>query len=165
MAVRNWMWLVVAAAWAGPGCAVDDSELSQGSCEGDTSDGPDEAAFDWDTWSEGMSRDGEAGVHRYTLLAADPAPPDKGDNSWTVAVQDAEGAAVAGGVVLVEPVMPLHGHGTAPATFTAQESADPGTYVVGPFDLFMAGTWEIAVSSTAVDDTTDRAVFTFCVQG
>lgn len=113
-----------------------------------------------DTWEAGMSRAGENGVYTFTLVAVDPAPPDKGDNVWTLHIDG--DAPVEGATVTLTPFMPAHGHGTTPADFSATD-AGGGDYVSDPFDLFMGGVWETTVQATG--DGYDSVVFTFCIEG
>lgn len=43
--------------------------------------------------------------------------------------------------------------------------AGDGTYIAGPFDLFMPGLWEGTVEITGSDGTEDRVVFAFDIEG
>ena len=108
-----------------------------------------------DTYSDGM----EASGSTYTVaLVGDPAPPDKGDNVWTLTIT--EGGAPAEGLdVQVEPFMTEHGHGTNPAFYGATEG-DPGVYTTERFDLFMGGLWDLTVH--AGDDS---VTWSFCLEG
>ena len=119
-----------------------------------------------DVYSAGMEKAGELGHFSVQLVDAEPAPPDRGDNLWRLAVHDAEGALVAGADVELRPFMPQHGHGTTPLNFLATaEGNGNGTYIAGPFDLFMPGLWEITVTVTASDGTEDHVVFAFDIEG
>lgn len=118
-------------------------------------------AVEVDTYADGMNKTGEAGL-TFTLVSADPAPPDVGENTWTVRVTDGAGAAVDGASVTVTPFMPAHDHGTSPAEYSGAFIED-GTYVVGPFNLFMPGTWELTVAVEG--DGGDEVVFAFDLEG
>ena len=115
-----------------------------------------------DIYVDGITKDGVAGLYAVEIVAANPAPPDKGDNSWTLRIQGADAADIAS--VVAEPEMPQHGHGTTPATFAGTAVGD-GTWEVEPFDLFMPGYWEIAVEVTDTSGQSDLALFAFCVEG
>ena len=97
------------------------------------------------------------------IIDATPAPPDKGENSWTLRVTDASGAPVKTAVVNVRPMMPAHGHGTAPTEFRADTAGD-GTYTVGPMNLFMPGHWQSHVT-VEFEDKNEMAMFDFCLEG
>lgn len=117
-----------------------------------------------DVYTAGMEKPGEQGRFRVQLVEAQPGPPDRGDNVWTLAVNDEAGMPVSDAVVELHPYMPQHGHGTTPPDYTAAAQGD-GTYVAGPFDLFMPGLWEVTVDITGSDGTEDRAVFAFDIEG
>ena len=112
----------------------------------------------------------EAGMERVTesgltvrLDYAAPAPPDVGDNYWTIGVFNDAGDALDVPTV-VKPWMPLHGHGTTPPSFEGA-AAEQGTYEIEPFNLFMPGLWEFTVNVGSEDMAADEVVFAFCVEG
>ena len=104
------------------------------------------------------------GLFTVSIESADPAPPDRGDNVWTLAVRDAGGEAVEGAAVVVTPYMPAHGHGTNPRTFDGQAQGQ-GLYEAGPFDLFMPGLWDVSIDVVDSTGADDNAAFTFCLEG
>lgn len=118
---------------------------------------------DVDEYADGMMKHGHEGNFMVMLQTADPAPPDVGDNTWTVRVMEMDDSPVDDAKVTLTPFMPAHGHGTSPADFNGTFTED-GTYEVGPFDLFMPGVWETTV---AIDSggTTDMVTFTFELEG
>lgn len=116
------------------------------------------------TYREGMQLQTEDDLVTITLLSASPAPPDVGNNGWRLALLNADGAALSGASVKIAPFMPAHGHGTSPAEFEGVEG-EPGIFDLGPFDLFMPGTWEVTTTVTLSDESAHVAVFTFCVEG
>ncbi len=156
----------VAIAFVGLGSACDDGHGGHEhgddpTCEEDTRD---------DEFVAGISKTGSAG---YSLSIVDslPAPPDKGDNRWTIEVTDGAGAPVSGMALEAEPFMPDHGHGTPEvALFTDQGD---GSYTLTPVNFFMPGYWETTVTvvdpgaTDSEDDDTDldTVVFKFCVCG
>ncbi len=130
-------------------------------CEEDTRD---------DEFVAGISKTGGAG---YTLSIVDslPAPPDKGNNVWTIALTDSNGDPLSGVALEAEPFMPDHGHGTPEiAVFT--DNGD-GNFTLDPVNFFMPGYWETTVTvvdegaTDAEDDDVDldTVVFKFCVDG
>lgn len=97
------------------------------------------------------------------VVQTDPAPPDRGDNTWTLQVLSPDGAALDLSALNVEPFMPAHDHGTVPASFSGAKNGDG--WSVGPFDLFMPGRWELRVSGVQADGSDMAAVVAFCVEG
>lgn len=123
-------------------------------CGGDPGPGPDGAASCVaDTYAPGMARTGPSGL-RAELVAAEPAPPQRFDNTWTVRTPGAT-------VVAATPWMPAHNHGT-PIEATVEAQGDD-TFLVEPLNLWMPGLWEVRLDldSGAV---TDRVVFAFCIE-
>lgn len=118
----------------------------------------------FDTWSAGMEKPGDAGTYLISIVDAAPAPPDKGDNTWTIHVSTTDGAAVEGGTVIITPFMPAHNHGTNPATVETSATGTAGDYQSVPFNLFMGGQWELTVTATAAGTGSDSALFTFCIE-
>jgi len=149
---------------------------SGGSDEADATDDPGttaelDCAEAYDTYEPGMSKQGLD--YTYTMLSADPDPPDRGENTWEIEVTDVAGAPVAGLPLLVEPFMPEHDHGTNPATFDAEDLGD-GVYRFTDIDLFMPGLWQLFVrvdDGSAAEQTdadpavVEQAEFRFCLQG
>lgn len=115
-----------------------------------------------DEFAIGLSKSGEATV--VSFVAADPAPPAMGDNTWTVTVSDPGGEPLAdASITAVTPKMPDHGHGT-PVEAVATATANPGEFTITPVNLFMAGYWEVTLDIDAGGGTTDSVVFAFCVE-
>lgn len=118
----------------------------------------------FDAWSAGMEKPGDAGSYMLAIVDAAPAPPDKGDNTWTLHVATAGGAPVTDATVIITPFMPAHGHGTNPATVPTTATSTPGDYQSDPFNLFMGGEWQLTVTATAAGTGSDSATFTFCIE-
>ena len=120
-----------------------------------------------DTYVAGLSKTTSGSGATVILEAADPTPPDVGDNRWTLRVE-ADGAGIAGLPVVVEPWMPLHGHGLVPPEYAAADLGEGG-YEVEPFDLIMPGLWEFRVRLAAGPSDSgagpDEALFRFCAEG
>lgn len=96
------------------------------------------------------SRDGKLTIAAYT---APEQPPSRGVIS-TKLVITAQGKAVDGLSMTVEPEMPSMGHGTAMVPKVKAEGH--GTYLVTDVDLFMAGRWDLRIAITG--EVTDAAV-------
>jgi hypothetical protein len=113
-----------------------------------------------DTYALGLRKVGGA----FTVQFADalPAPPTRGDNTWTVMVMDANGAGMTDLSLAAVPFMPDHMHGTTVETVVTPGPI-PGEYVLDPVNLFMPGLWEVTLEMTAQDGTEDDVVFSFCV--
>jgi hypothetical protein len=116
------------------------------------------------TFSAGMTAMGDQGMFQVKLLDAQPAPPARGDNSWTAQILDAAGAPLPGATVnRVHPYMPDHGHGTkvvpAVSALDAEAKCD-----VTSIDFRMAGVWTITFDVTTAAGT-DSAVLAFCIDG
>lgn len=115
----------------------------------------------FDEYVAGLSRDTLNDT--YTLeLTADPAPPDVGDITFSLAV-NTNGQPFTEGAVEVRPWMPLHGHGTVPEILEAT-SDGAGTFAVPTVDLFMPGLWELYVTVSQGDDS-DEGLYRFCLEG
>ena len=111
-----------------------------------------------------MSLDSADGKFSLKIEAADPNPVDRGKNTWTVILTDADDAPISDATIVLEPVMPGHGHGTFPATFEGTSGSTPGSYDFGPFDLMMPGTWKLEFTITDSENATSTITVTFCVE-
>ena len=149
--MRSSPYLVVAAVLSGCG-GSEDSGQATSAC-----------GLEAETFTSGLSHEGDWAELVFVVDAAAPAPPDKGDNTWTVAITDPAGTPRADLTVSIAPFMPEHGHGTSPPEFETTSAGD-GTYTSEPFDLFMAGVWDIVVSAEATD-VDDATAFRLCVEG
>jgi len=112
-----------------------------------------------DEFVAGMSKAGDLWTFR--LMDATPAPPDKGDNSWSVRVEQEE-AGLEGLNLTVTPFMPDHGHGTPIDPQVTDEGG--GDYRLAPVNMWMPGLWQVTVEAQDGDQL-DSAVFAFCIQG
>ena len=111
----------------------------------------------------GLSAASDDGAVKVTFVDADPAPPAKGNNTWTVKLTDAAGKPISGAAIEATAYMPDHGH-TSPIKPTGTEK-DAGTYEVTPVNLFMPGIWEITLKVTPAGGAAESVKFTFCVAG
>lgn len=148
--------LTAALALALSACGgTDDSGTGQQSlCEDET------RAMEY---AAGLEMQSEDGTFTVRLVEGTPAPPDRGDNTWTLQIMDASGTPMTPERVRVKAWMPDHGHGTNPLWTEAEDMGD-GMYSVGPFDLFMGGLWEFTVEAGPAADA-DTAKLSFCLEG
>jgi hypothetical protein len=110
-----------------------------------------------DTYVANLEKKSQGGAFTTTLVAADPAPPIKGTNTWTLKVVDATGQPMTTGVAIAT-FMPDHGHtATVTPTITAQPD---GTWKAENLYFFMPGVWRITITSGK-----DSAQYFFCVAG
>ncbi|MCE9574512.1 MAG: FixH family protein [Deltaproteobacteria bacterium] len=104
---------------------------------------------------------GSQGQITFTLVAADPAPPGRGLNSWMVELSDASGP-VAGAALVVTPYMPEHQHPAGTLPVVTEPAA--GHYMIDMINLWMPGVWQTTIEATPAGGTKDVAVFGFCVK-
>ena len=97
----------------------------------------------WPRSVEAQPHLAESGQLRFVLT---PASTKSGVNSFDLRITDRSGNPAQGSEVVIEPAMPQMGHAIAPITAAP---AEPGRYLVGNVELFMAGQWEITVSLNA----------------
>ena len=125
------------------------------------------------TYAPNTKQPGKYGYLTFTLVSAQPAPPEMGTNTWTLAIADASGAPVKDAVFPplpewgawpngVRPYMVHHGHSASVAP-TITTNGD-GTYTLSNIDFFMPGLWTVTVHAVSMA-CTDDAVFAFCVAG
>ena len=80
-------------------------------------------------------------------VTPEPAEPTTGQNELMIHLMDADGAAVAGAALAVEPWMPAHGHGS-PEDPVVTEDGD-GMYTVTNLVYSMPGHWEVRIDIEA----------------
>ncbi len=112
------------------------------------------------TYAPNLAVKSSGGSMTFTLVQSNPAPPGRGNDSWTVHVADASGQALPNLSLSVLPFMPDHGHGTS--VDPAVSNTGGGNYTVNPLYFFMPGVWRIRFTSAASAETAD---FWFCIQG
>ena len=156
-----WIWLALMFA----GCAG-------GSGSGDLDAGPGEADSGFvscasdsrvQAYAPGMSVHDGAGDREYVLTAANPAPPARGTNTWTVKVLDATGQPMPDLQLDAAAFMPEHGHGSDVVPQVG--SNGDGTYSVGPLYFFMPGVWRVTLSDSDGGAATESGVFFLCIEG
>jgi hypothetical protein len=115
-------------------------------------------------YAAGLERASADGTMKVSFVAAQPAPPQKGTNTWTVHVTDAGGKAVDGATIDVKPFMPDHNHGSSITPQVVPMGS--GDYHVELLDFFMPGVWQSTLTITpAGGGAPTTVVFTFCVDG
>jgi hypothetical protein len=111
------------------------------------------------TFAAGLSAQSASQQLVAELVNADPAPPHKGLNDWTI--RFTYGGQAFDGTIEVATIMPDHGHGSPrPVNITRN---DDGTYTIGELYLFMGGVWKITFGAPEKGDL-ERADFTICVE-
>jgi hypothetical protein len=113
----------------------------------------------------GLTVDSELGFYAAELIDAQPAPPDTGENTWTLRVTDGADVALPATALVVRPWMPDHGHGTNPATWPLEPVDDDGTLGLRNMDLIMPGLWRIALQVLPEAGEEDEVRFFFCAEG
>jgi hypothetical protein len=135
----------------------DDDEfvdaLASFDCDADTRD---------EDFFAGMSKTGDIGIE-VVLVESTPAPPSRGDNTFTVELRDDEGTLIEGATFEVVPFMPDHNHGTPIDAEVTPHAETPGRYQVTPVNLWMPGIWEVNVELSAPAE--QDVVFVFCIPG
>ncbi|HKQ71319.1 MAG TPA: FixH family protein, partial [Polyangiaceae bacterium] len=101
------------------------------------------------------------------LVAAEPAPPARGRNVWTLTVTDAAGVPMPDVAIKAKPSMPDHAHSADTPTITPMGG---GTFRVEGLLFFMGGVWQVqfeVYSSQADQDDggapIDRVDYLFCI--
>lgn len=112
----------------------------------------------------GLSAKAMDGAISVRFVDANPAPPTRGNNTFTIILTDKSGAPIDGADIQTKTWMPDHGHGSS-IDPTARADKTPGGYVIDPVNLFMPGIWQITFDVTEKDETTDSVMFTFCIDG
>ena len=117
-----------------------------------------------ETFTAGMTHSGDADLFAFEITEANPTPPDKGDNVWTIRITDLDSLEpVTGATVLATPFMPDHGH--TPTEYAVNETKTDGVYMTETIDLIMSGLWDITLTATTSDGTSDATTFSFCLEG
>ena len=134
-------------------------------CTNESTDVPDDeldcaTVTDDDEFAIGLVKHGASALD-FTIMAGNPAPPTRGDNSWVVQVTTSAGVSVPDASIVVTPIMPLHGHG-AGKSVVVETMPDAGQYQLSPVNLWMPGVWETTVQASSASGS-DTVVFKFCI--
>jgi hypothetical protein len=111
-------------------------------------------------FTPGMGKHTDSGIE-VALVEAEPAPPDRVDNSWVISTTKADGEPVEGAELTLNAQMPDHGHGS-PREPVVTELGD-GEYRAEPIALFMPGYWTVEVSVRLGDEPGESVQFGFCI--
>jgi hypothetical protein len=114
-------------------------------------------------YAANLERMFDPGAYKAVLTSADPAPPAKGDNTWTVRILDADGMPVDGLTITPSAIMPDHGH--PPSVKPVATPAGDGAYSITPLYLFMAGYWEVTLQFQPAGSAKQTVVFPICIPG
>jgi hypothetical protein len=118
-----------------------------------------------DDFAVGLTKVGSGNALGFTLMAAEPAPPIRGDNTWTIHVNQMSGgvagAPVDGADMTVSPFMPDHGHSAA-KTVVIEPTGTAGEYELAPINFWMPGLWETTLEVSSPSGN-DEVVFRFCI--
>jgi hypothetical protein len=146
---------VALAACSAPQATATDAGVASDAVVGCSMDSRAEA------YAANLAKMGQSGAIKFVLTASDPAPPAKGNNTWTLKLLDAAAKPMPGATVGVKAFMPDHGHGSS--VVPQVTPAADGSYTVAPLYLFMPGLWQITF--TVDGAVPDKVVFSFCVAG
>ncbi|HTL32815.1 MAG TPA: FixH family protein [Kofleriaceae bacterium] len=150
------LWIAVAGV-ALAACGGDDGTTDEVDCTKVTGA---------DTFTVGLDKVGTSGAMDFKLMNATPAPPARGDNTWTVQISTMAsgvvGAPIDGAMLQVTPFMPAHQHGS-PIQVQITPGTTAGEYNLEPVNLWMPGVWETTIRATS-STTTDTAVYKFCIE-
>jgi hypothetical protein len=113
------------------------------------------------SFSAGLTQLGDAGVVSIVIESSLPAPPQHGDNDWTVKLLDSGGAPISDATVTISQFMPEHGHGSSvKANVTVLGN---GRYALSPVNFGMPGDWEVTISVQLANGSTDKSMFQICI--
>ena len=115
-------------------------------------------------YATGLSATSSDGKLKVSIAGAQPAPPEKGLNTWTLQLTDGSGNPVSGATMTVTPWMPDHGHGSSIVP-QVMPMTSAGTYQVTLLDLFMPGIWQITFDVTPTSGPPETVTFSFCIDG
>jgi hypothetical protein len=121
---------------------------------------PADCGGDGEDFQLGMSKTAPNGAWTVAIVAAEPAPPLVGPNSWTVRLTGEGGEAIPAAGVTLTGWMPAHRHGLNSVPLTRE--LDGGRYQIQPIYLFMPQLWELSVAIGTGDDR-EVVTFAFCV--
>jgi hypothetical protein len=115
-----------------------------------------------DSYSANLPKAGTSGQIQFVLMNAQPAPPAKGNNTWTLKLLDASGAPIPNATLAIKTWMPMMRHGSSIAPRQAANADD--TYSISNLYLTMAGIWQVTFTAQS-GSMKDTAMYTFCVGG
>lgn len=117
-----------------------------------------------DTFVVGLDKVGAGMELDFKLMTAAPAPPARGDNTWSLQLSamaaGVVGSGVAGATLTATPFMPDHMHGSPIQVVVTDKGG--GAYELSPVNLWMPGLWQTTVTATSASGS-DQTVFAFCI--
>nr|HEX4315015.1 FixH family protein [Kofleriaceae bacterium] len=116
-----------------------------------------------ETYVSGLEAMGKSSVFDVKLMAMDPEPPSRGNNTWNVEIDDATTGQPLPGLgsgMTVTPFMPDHQHGSPIKVDIADDGS--GQYTLTPLNLWMPGVWTVTIAASD-GSAFDKAVYTFCL--
>jgi len=119
-----------------------------------------------DVWQIPLVKKGEQTAMQFSLVDAMPAPPIRGDNTWTLQINQMAGGVVGapmtGASLIATPYMPDHMHGTPKVVnITAMPTA--GQYQLSPVNMWMPGLWQTTINASAAGGPSDTVVYSICI--
>jgi hypothetical protein len=161
--------IAVVGAIAGlAACSSSSGENPAGTSSSATS-GASTNAASCPTWTQALdayggsdvTHEGTASAFSFDLMDITPKPPALGTLTWTIKIHDANGQPVKDATFpMIKTWMPQHQHPST-ALPTAMSNGD-GTYTIDNLYLYMQGVWQVTFTAKS-GDTTDSAMFTFCL--
>jgi hypothetical protein len=133
------------------GCDSETSETSEMTSA--TCSQPDVGCFDqsWELMSDN---------YMLTMQVATPSLPERGENTWVIAIEDMlTDESAVDCTLLVTPFMPEHNHG-APMAPIVTELSD-GEYEINQIVFSMPGLWEMRFEVSCGSEETDHLVYAF----
>jgi hypothetical protein len=117
-----------------------------------------------DTYVAGLEKTGSRGVFDVRLIEADPPPPARGLNRWTIRVTQTAGGPVGDARFdwTQSPWMPCHQHGTTVVPEAIATDAE-GTYLVEPIYFTMPGIWKTTFNILSTEGANDNIAFNFYI--
>lgn len=144
------------------GCSSDDAgEETPPDEQGNVLDCSTEARAE--DYAAGMRAQNASGQFVVEILSADPAPPIKGLNDWTLRIT--QGGQPYTGGLKVSAYMPDHAH-SSPRVPDVTQNED-GTVTVKNIYLMMGGFWQVGFapeSASSPPTAPEQAIFPLCVQ-
>ncbi len=119
-----------------------------------------------DVWQIPLVKNGEQNALQFSLVDATPAPPARGDNTWTLQINQMAngvvGAPMSNATLTATPYMPDHMHGT-PKVVAITPMPTAGQYQLSPVNMWMPGLWQTTITASATGGPADTVVYSICI--
>jgi hypothetical protein len=129
------------------------------------SDTAETSSLPTDEYVAGLDKESVSGLYKIELILSDPIPKYTDVYTWSLRLLDMEDNPVEDALIVAEPTMPDHKHGTYPKFTTATAMETFGQYQLGEMDLFMPGVWQIDIRITVGDGPEDQVLYWFALEG